>query len=239
MIFSKTKTGNFHRNHQKQCEDIVKYEETDEFITAAVADGATMCLFGREGAYLASEAALDFVKRETNRIFEYSDKKLCYLLTEHILYTIEKNTPSDTDINEYGSTLIMTAMRKSDGKTVITKIGSGKCTIQKKDGIYDPFEICSTARLSCLTTTRNSYRAAMVCREQLEFGECVFMCTDGMLSVLKKHTHTSVTYSLDQVTPLKLMNYIDLADENDDMGFLMLTRIPCFDEQNLCKRTCL
>ena len=230
MIFCKTKTGNFHRNNQKPCEDAVRYEETDGLVTAVVADGATACLFGGEGARLAAEAALDFVRKEKDFIFEYTDKKLCYLLTEHILYMIEKYAGHDADNNEYGSTLMMTAMRKKDGKTVIVKIGNGKCTVQKENGIYDPFERCSINRLSYLTTTRDSYLAGMVWHEQLKDGEYILMCTDGMLSVLKKHTRTSVTHSLEQTAPLKLMNYINEADENDDMSFLMLIR-NAVDEQ--------
>lgn len=230
MIFFKTKTGNFHRNYQKPCEDVVKYEETDGLITAVIADGATACLFGREGASLAVKAALDFVKREKDSIFEYTDKKLCYLLTEHIFYMIEKCVGHDAAKNEYGSTLMMTVMRKKDGKTLIVKIGNGKCTVQKENGIYDPFERCSISRLSYLTTTKHSYMAGMVCREQLKYGEYILMCSDGMLSVLKKHTRTSVTHSLEQATPLKLINYINEADENDDMSFLMLIRTTV-DEQ--------
>lgn len=242
MIFYRTKTGNYHKKKSKECEDIVKYCETEKFIITAIADGATMCKFGKLGAFYATEAAIDFVKIEENSIFSYSERELCYLLTEHIIYTIEKNEGTDRKKSEYGSTLTMAVMRKNDGKVVIVKIGNGKCVINKKNRAYDPFDTRNVHKLAYLTTTDMAYRAASVSYEQFEYGEYAVICTDGMLSLLqKKYTNKTMTRILKNITPLQLTNYLEDSDEEDDAGFLILTRMPPDKEilQENRQRTCL
>lgn len=222
QLLYKTKAGRYHCQNHEECEDVLDFCETEQFLVSVAADGATGCRFGREGAQAACAAALDFVRLEEERIFDYPEKKLGYLLVEHILYFIEKDLQDS--VHEYGSTLLLSVIRKSDGRTLIAKLGNGKIFVLKKNGdILDPFERQQGAN-ACLTTTEKSYRAFHACYTTLEDEEATLLCTDGLLGLLIHHFKLPSKTALALLDMQQLTALVDASDESDDIGFITVQR---------------
>ena len=93
----------------KENQDYICSLENGKILAIMLADGATGCRKGMEGAKLACEAVSRVIETEGNTFFKYPEKKAAYLLTEQILYWIEQHKGKE-DLTEYGSTFLLVLM---------------------------------------------------------------------------------------------------------------------------------
>ena len=75
----------------KENQDYICSLENGKILEIMLADGATGCRKGMEGAKLACEAVSRVIETEGNTFFKYPEKKAAYLLTEQILYWIAQH----------------------------------------------------------------------------------------------------------------------------------------------------
>ena len=90
-VYRFTKTGQYHQMLGKENQDYICSLENGKILAIMLADGATGCRKGMEGAKLACEAVSRVIETEGNTFFKYPEKKAAYLLTEQILYWIEQH----------------------------------------------------------------------------------------------------------------------------------------------------
>ena len=186
VIKSFSKTGRYHEELKEVNQDYLHSTEEKNYLTVMVADGATACKKGLEGAKLSCEAISDIIKREGIGFFDYSKAKAAYLLTEHILYFIEKGKNKEFDLSEYGSTVAFAVMEKKTGRTALINLGDG-AILSVTDRGYDflmwPKRYYGNP---CLTTTEGADRAVRISQANLNCGDRIVVCSDGFLAQLGK-----------------------------------------------------
>ncbi len=217
-----TKTGAYHRALERENQDYFCGMEGEDYVCVMLADGATGCKKGLEGAKLSCQAVADIIEHEGTAFFNYPEKKIAYLLTEQILYYIECNKQETQSIREYGSTFMLAFMEKKTGRTVLINLGDGAVLSFDEEGKY--FYRMKPKRYDgnpCLTTTEGAQKAIEVDVLNIPWGETLFLCTDGFLDMLNNKKVANLLNHYDT----KELNQILLSEENDDdCSYISFTR---------------
>ncbi|MCD8215920.1 MAG: protein phosphatase 2C domain-containing protein [Clostridiales bacterium] len=222
-----TKAGEYHKLRGEENQDRLFFSKTPYYVLAAAADGATECKNSGEGAETACLALRNFIEREGEKIYGFSDEKTAYLLIEHILYFLEsKSGLSGKEIQEYGSTLAAAYINKKTGETIFINLGDG-CV----------FSICGGSLKTelkpkrfkggpCLTTTEGAYRAVEIKRVRLKFGDSVMLCTDGFLNIIgtDNRRRGEISKLIKAENFEKLNSLLDKACEKDDFSYIAVKR---------------
>ena len=187
-----------------------------------LADGATACEKGLEGARLSCQAMAQVIEQEGTVFFNYPKEKIAYLLTEQILYCIECNKHEAYDLKEYGSTFALVFMEKKTGRTVLVNLGDG--AIITADGENNYSFLLRPKRYRgnpCLTTTKGAERAIEVSVVNVSLGNMLLLCTDGFLEMLKNDDVVDRLNNSD----FDGLNRVLLSKENsDDCSYISFTR---------------
>jgi len=221
IISSFSKTGSWHRAGNRENQDYVYSVEGKGFIAVMLADGASACEKGMEGAKLACEAAAGIIEHEGSVFFGYSREKIAYLLTEEILYRLERNKAEDCDIREYGSTFALVYMEKKTGRTVLVNLGDGAVMSVTGDGFSYLLRPKRYRGNPCLTTTRGAGKAVEISVCNLALGDSVFVCSDGFLDQMSKEDVASLLESYDIEG---LNRRLSSMENEDDCSFISFTR---------------
>ena len=160
MVISKfSKTGVYHRDTKRENQDYLCSVEGKDFLAIMLADGATACEKGLEGARLSCGAMAEVIKQEGSVFFNYPKEKIAYLLTEQILYCLECNKSDACDISEYGSTFALVFMEKKTGRTVLVNLGDGAIISVTENGFSYLLKPKRYRGNPCLTTTKGAGKA--------------------------------------------------------------------------------
>ena len=154
-----SKTGSYHRIINRENQDYVCSMEGSDFLAIMLADGATACESGLEGARLSCEAMAGVIKMEGSAFFNYPKEKIAYLLTEQILYYLECSKKEACDIREYGSTAALAYLEKKSGRTVLVNLGDGAVISVNEEGFSYLLKPKRYWGSPCLTTTKGAGKA--------------------------------------------------------------------------------
>lgn len=221
------KTGRFHQMNGQECQDRTFVREKDGFLFAAVADGATACSRSGTGAEIACRGAADFFDREREQVFDYPAEKLCYLLTEHILYFLETETGGRGEaLHDYASTILAAWIETETGRTLLVNLGDG--CILRSDG-KDCDMLLSPKRYHgnpCLTTTEGAYRAMELRQTVLSMREMLLLCTDGFLHFLRAEPErlSVLAQPCGSRELASLEQKLEASAEMDDSSYLAIWR---------------
>lgn len=222
------KTGNYHMSKGELCQDVIHYSENSDYAVAVVADGATACVRGREGAELACKAVEDFVNCEGSNIFVFAPEKLAYLLIEYVLFYLETFMERYKEgIQEYASTLIAACIEKRTGKSILLNLGDGAvfslCGAEIKTQL-SPKRFCGQPYL---TTRKDAYKAVEVNTIELSLGNAVLLCTDGFISALNSdmQNHDRMRQAIREQEFHRLDAELEQVCETDDFAYIVVTRI--------------
>lgn len=222
MIIEKfSKTGAFHRDRDQVNQDYLFSVEGGDYIAVMAADGATACKNGLEGARITCEAVSQLIENEGMVFFRYPKEKIAYLLTEQILYKLEKGKEQDCDISEYGSTFLLAFMEKKTGRTVFVNLGDGAAMLADGMGcvyIAPPRRYRETP---CLTTTIGAEKAVDVTVADIALGDRILLGTDGFLEQLGKH---SIKQRMMQGDMEGLNQTLQKEHNEDDCSYISFVR---------------
>jgi len=217
-----SKTGAFHRALNQDNQDYLFNIEGKDYITIMLADGATACEMGLEGAKLSCQAMAQVIESEGTVFFNYPKDKIAYLLTEQILYCIECNKRDTYDLRDYGSTLALIFMEKKTGRTVLVNLGDGAILSIDDEKKYSYLMRPKRYRGNpCLTTTKGAQKAIEIDVINVPLGNSLFLCSDGFLDMLKNNDVVNLLNNYD----IDRLNRILLSEENsDDCSYISFTR---------------
>lgn len=216
-----SKTGSFHAGAGVENQDYLYSLEGRDYLAVMLADGATACKQGRRGALLACEAAGQIIQKEGKTFFHYPGEKIAYLMTEQILYWVERYKREEEDIHDYGSTFILAFMEKKTGRTVLINLGDGAIF-----SVKDQKSICVMKPERYrghpgLTTTNGVYRLMRVAVRNVALGESVLLCSDGFLDLLNRGSGLEVP----DLSGLELLENKMMGMENkDDCSYIGFVR---------------
>lgn len=222
MIINKfNKTGIYHRSINRENQDYVYSIEGKDFLAIMLADGASGCEKGMEGARLSCEAMARVIKKEGSVFFNYPKEKIAYLLTEQILYCLECNKLKTCDIREYGSTFALVYMEKKTGRTVLVNLGDGAIISITENGFSYLLKPKRYGGNACLTTTKGAEKAIDIAVCNLALGDSIFICSDGFLDQMTKEDIASLlnSYNIEG-----LNRKLSLIENEDDCSYISFTR---------------
>lgn len=216
MIHSFSRAGRHHAQRGEACQDAVRSAESPEWVAIAAADGVTACRHGKEGAQIACEAVLRALLRQGDRLWEYEEKKLSYLIVEQVLFELERHAP-DGNVGEYACTLAFACIRRRDGRMLLWNLGDGAALVIPAGGhaqlMLPPRRYGGR---SCQVTTQQAWRAAAVRTGRLNYGDQVMLCTDGALGRI-----FPLTEALRQSDYPQADRLLEQSGEWDDMSYIL------------------
>lgn len=222
MVINKfSKTGFYHRGIHRENQDHVCSIEGKDYLAIMLADGATACERGLEGARLSCEAIESVIKQEGRVFFNYPKEKIAYLLTEQILYCLEYYKSEFCDIREYGSTFALAFMEKKTGRTVLVNLGDGAIISIAENGFSYLLRPKRYRGNPCLTTTKGAGKAIDVAICNLALGDSIFICSDGFLNQMTKEGVACLLNSYDIDS---LNRTLSLIENDDDCSYISFTR---------------
>lgn len=220
-IHSYTKTGSYHERLGGKNQDFTSSLEGEDYLAILLADGATACRCGLEGARLACKAAEQIVTQEGFRFFSYPPPKIAYLLTEHILHALEQGKRPDSELCEYGSTLALAFLEKKSGRTVAVNLGDGAVYAIQKEGATVLLRPKRIRRSPCLTTTQGAAKAVEVAECRLGLGDSILIGSDGFLERLRFGQAAAKMNAFDLAG---LDQELDSAENADDCSYITFQR---------------
>lgn len=217
-----SKTGSFHKALNQENQDYLYSIEEEDYITIMLADGATACEMGLEGAKLSCQAMTQVIEYESTVFFNYPKDKIAYLLTEQLLYCIECNKRAKCDLKEYGSTFTLAFMEKKTGRTVLVNLGHGAIlSVDEERGFSYLMRPKKFRGNPCLTTTEGAQKAIEVDVLNIPLGRTLLLCTDGFLEMLRNDDVVDMLNNYD----INGLNRVLLSKENvDDCSYISFTR---------------
>ena len=222
MVINKfSKTGTYHKAINRENQDYVYSIEGEDFLAIMLADGATACEKGLEGAKVSCEAMAGVIEQEGSIFFHYPKEKIAYLLMEQILYCLECNKSKACDIREYGSTFALVFMEKKTGRTVLVNLGDGAIVSITENGFSYLLKPKRYRGNPCLTTTRGAEKAIDIAVCNLALGDSILMCSDGFLDQMEKEDIASLLNSYDVEG---LSRKLSLLENEDDCSYISFTR---------------
>ena len=222
MVINKfSKTGTYHKERRRENQDYLYSVDGKDFLAIMLADGATTCEMGLEGARLSCESMAKVIRQEGSIFFNYPKEKIAYLLTEQILYCLECNKTDGCDIREYGSTFAMVFMEKKTGRTVLVNLGDGAIISVTENGFSYLLKPKRYRGNPCLTTTKGAGKAIDIAVCNLALGDSILMCSDGFLDQMAKEDIASLLNSYD----IEGLNHkLSLIENEDDCSYISFTR---------------
>lgn len=221
MVISKfSRAGTYHRDIKRKNQDYLYSVEGEAFLAIMLADGATACEKGLEGARLSCEEMAKVIKQESSEFFYYPREKMAYLLTEQILYCIENNKSENSDIREYGSTFALVFMEKKTGRTVLVNLGDGAIISVTKKGFSYLLKPKQYNGNPCLTT-KGAEKAIDISVCNLALGDSILICSDGFLDQITKEDVASLLNGYDIEG---LNRKLSLIEIEDDCSYISFTR---------------
>lgn len=221
IVHSYSKTGAWHQKQNRGNDDRLQFWENDRFAAAVVSDGASCCSMASVGAELTCRAAVDFLQIEGERLWTYDDRALVYLLTEHVLYYLERESgQSGLPISEYAGTLMTAFLDKQSGEAILVSLGDGTVFGTQNPGVRVLLQPRQFGGRPCLTTTKNASAAMQILRISFAPGESLVLTTDGFGGAGKRK---QITEMLSAGNWAGLSELLDRSDAADDCSFLAVT----------------
>lgn len=186
MLHSYTRTGNYNISRNYANQDAVYEAHNSRYVFIALADGVSECEYADRGACTACCAAADIMLNETERVLEFPDAKLAYLMIEHIRYTLEQ-TFATNDIGAYSSTLAFALVDKKTGRAILFNLGDGAAFRVNSGRMFTEMMPKRQGGLPAQTTTSGAHRAAEVKRVRLRPGESLMLFSDGMTDAFTRN----------------------------------------------------
>lgn len=185
IVKSFSRIGLYHEMRGIQNQDCVSEIDAPWGSAILLADGATGCKQGGEGARIACEAVKQIIREEGSRFFTYPAEKMAYLLEEQILYCIEKTGAEEKMLREYGSTLAFVLLEKGTGRCICLNLGDSAVFSMNKDRIHMILEPQKIGGGPCLTTSRNAWKSMRICETELPDDENICIASDGFLDAMQ------------------------------------------------------
>ncbi len=179
--------GALHERMQCGIQDQIRTFENERYAAVIVADGVSEAKNGAQGAELACCAVEDYIGHEGENVFAFSKQKLAYLMTEHILYQIEKAAEREQcELTDYASTIMFVCADKLTGFAVCFNLGDGRVLMADNRGeSLTELRSYRSEAGCCQTTTQEAYRFVKAGRLELRAGESLMLCTDGFAEALR------------------------------------------------------
>lgn len=229
MIHEYSKTGTLHIAANEENQDVIKFEQQNDYAVISLADGVSSCAEAKCGAEVASQAITNLLLKNSTFFFDLDEKQVAEFVIAHVLYELkQKAREADKDINEYSSTLASVLIDKKRermlcfnlGDSLIMSIGNGKSRILSMPS--DTLDGC------CVTTTSNAAGMADVKKAKTHQNDSVIIFSDGawQCMFMGNRPDTRVKAMLDASDTSGLREYLDAHECPDDHSFVCLNIKP-------------
>lgn len=191
MVIEYSKIGEYHKEKKCENQDVIYYDENDNFQVISLADGVSACKKSKYGAEIVAKSITNLMIKKGSYFFDFSAGETAHLVLSHILYELKqcaKNNEDIENINEYSSTLACVVVDKkkksilcfSLGDSIIMASGNGQTCIVTPPSSYSE-DGC------CVTTTKNADLLASVKIINSDNVESIMICSDGAWKKMYEH----------------------------------------------------
>ena len=222
MIVTYTKTGTRHQSLGQNCQDAVFYRDTPDLTFLALADGVSACENSRIGAELACRTAAEYVIDYASTFHNCDETKIAYLILDQVRYELEnKAREMDWEPETLASTLSFCCIRKSTREVLVFHLGDGGIYTMQERGLSMLLPPDGRPMGPANTITRNNHRAAQVRSFSLPNSARFFLCSDGVVKLLRSHPEKDTMVAALESGDYKTLGAIlDRIDSSDDCGFI-------------------
>lgn len=218
QLFSRR--GDVHRLQGVENQDAVRYVENEEVLAVILADGASGCERGREGAQMACEAAGKLVLEMGSELFGMLAHRVARMFWLQIRWWINRHRDPEVDVHEYGSTFCMALIDRRSGRTLVLNLGDGALIRVRGTGSRTVLRPRHYGSGPVLTTTDGGERAMEVKALYLQEGESLVLCSDGLLEL--RHS-TDILEKLVQMDFAGMEKCMREAKSADDCSYIAVT----------------
>lgn len=120
-----------------ECGDYISNYKSENISCIALSDGASSNKYGSIGAKVAAMTTSRFIGENFDYCFELDNTRLKHYLLSEIMKKINHTAKdNDSDIKEFGATLLCFAYDESDGRYISIQIGDGIISVTDNNGTY-------------------------------------------------------------------------------------------------------
>lgn len=223
IVTSFSKGGRYHELRGMQNQDYVMDFAAPCGRAVILADGASGCRKGGEGARIACKAVQQIIREDGGRFFTYPADKMSYLLEEQILYSLEINGAKGKKLQEYGSTLSFAFLENRTGRCTCLNLGDGGIFAVNSHQVRPVLAPRKAGRGPDLTTSRNAWKAIHVRETVLPENGYLLIASDGFLNAMQDD---SIRTCLEQENLNDLKVLLGKMKLPDDCSFIAARQEP-------------
>lgn len=209
MVIKFSKKGQYHKEANVENQDFVYSYENANICYIAIADGASSCKKGKQGAEIACKCIKKLLV--DSDIFSFDEDKIAYVIWEEIMYHIKNEAVKQkTTPKMFASTFAFACFDKRTDTLITYNLGDGVIFV-KYDSEYKMLSAPKRFKGKCtLVPNTDAFRDADVTFTEF-FKGSVFLCTDGLYTVLSDN----------KIKVEDIIKEPDKFDGVDDMSFIL------------------
>lgn len=120
-----------------ECGDYISNYKSGNISCIALSDGASSNKYGSIGASIAAMTTSKFIGENFDYFYDLDKKRLKHYLLSEIIKKIDNTAKAnETDVKEFGATLLCFAYDESDGRYISIQIGDGIISVTDSNGTY-------------------------------------------------------------------------------------------------------
>ena len=222
-LYCYSKTGERHREENRENQDCVYSAENDFAAFFAVADGVSACKNSRSGAQLACEVCADILLEHTGYYFDSDEEKVKQILLDNIRSAISRKAGQERcEPEDYASTLSFLCFDKLHERVMTFSLGDSRIYRMNGNGIDRINQTVSHGMNAvCSTTSRRAEKEAVLFRDSKRADDSFLLCTDGFWKAAEADSFPAEPGLFENGGALAAL--LDRQTIRDDCSFLLAT----------------
>lgn len=221
-----TESGAFHKRQQEMSQDIVKVFENDRIEIVAVADGVSTCSRSRQGALIAVDETILFIRSQYDRITMLPDGWTATLVRRIQRKLLGRAALVRAAYEDYSTTLMVAVREKQDNKLFWFSIGDGLILLEKDNCFRIVSRYTGSGRGCPVITTKGIDTFIQEHTLHLSDNQSVLLMTDGAWEHLIPSRYISNTVQ-DELTGMDfktISESIQSKNPEDDWSVVIMGR---------------
>lgn len=202
--------SDFKRNITDKCQDKIYSIKNKGITCIALADGTNFALYGDLGAEIAVKTACEYMEKNFDELFSYSEERISYEILCATVRALRKvSVIENYNLKDLASTLSIIGIKNNEyismflGDGTIGKIESNKI------GCISYFDSIKSSKYKYLTTTSACYYRAKVKKGYCENIDLFFILSDGILDYFYDRDEEKMYMNLNKIIKKEYENIKD------------------------------
>jgi len=212
--------------YQKEKRSAIYKSENERFMVACMTMDEKINNLSEETVKKIGSFVSDYLFLLGEDIFEFSEKKISFLIVEQILYDFKKLLVSENLPNEnFEKSLLFCFVDKQELRVMFFNLKGGAVFISDEDRcklVLSP----NVENMGFLFSGSQAFKLAKIKIQDIKIGETILLCSKDFYGLMgEREGEMMIKEALKAENFDGLRDYLEMQDDNADYSFIFITNI--------------